>query len=70
MAVVSENILLDLDADLAVRLSAIRLGSPHVHVVGRFGEAPPAVGNDRSYERDPRKADAAARMRLLSGLAT
>jgi hypothetical protein len=37
MAAAAENILLDLDANLAVRLSAIQLGSPHVHVVGRFG---------------------------------
>jgi len=59
MAVVSENVLLDLDADLAVRLSAIRLGSPHVHVVGRFGEAAPAVGNDGSPVRVVVQGDAA-----------
>ncbi len=59
MAVAFENVLFELDAALAVRVLATHSASPHVHVVGRFGEAPPPVGNDGSLVRVVVEGDAA-----------
>jgi ribosomal protein S18 acetylase RimI-like enzyme len=46
MVVLFENVLLVLDATLALRLSSVTSGAPHVHVVGRFGEPASAVTGD------------------------
>jgi GNAT superfamily N-acetyltransferase len=46
MVIRRENVLLEVDAALALRLSEMTWGSPNVHILGRFGEPPPEVRID------------------------
>jgi ribosomal protein S18 acetylase RimI-like enzyme len=71
MVVLFENVLLELDAALALRLSAVTSGAPHVHIVGRFGEPAPAVTGDGPVRVVVQGDDAlAGTLRAEGGLVT
>jgi hypothetical protein len=59
MSVSFENVLLELDAALASRLSAMGSRAAKARIVGRFGEPPPEVRDDGPPVRVVVQGDAA-----------